>query len=142
MSLRCDAVCEGGVREGTMLFPPLSSSFQSLPPLPTIKLHHSGADSCVGGLVYVLELCGSLQQTLLRMGVSLAAASTPTVFSIRGLRLYLPRLEPRVAGLSCSPIVPPSLSTWECGTARSSSYHLTASPLCPAACLCPSCWPG
>ena len=32
-----------------------------------------------------------------RLGVSLAAASTPTVFSIRDLRLYLPELEPWVA---------------------------------------------
>ena len=27
--------------------------------------------------------------------------------------------------LSCSPVVPPSLSTWECGTAQSTSHHLT-----------------
>ena len=43
----------------------LSASFQSLPPLPTSKLGPSGADSCVGGFVYVLGHCGSLQQTLL-----------------------------------------------------------------------------
>ena len=39
----------------------LSADFQSLPPLPTIKLGTSGADSRVDGLVYVLEPRGSLQ---------------------------------------------------------------------------------
>ena len=37
------------------------SDFQSLPLLPTIKLGPSGADSWVGGLVYILGPCGSLQ---------------------------------------------------------------------------------
>ena len=37
-----------------MLLAPLSASFQSLPPLPTIKLGPYGTDSQVGGLVYVL----------------------------------------------------------------------------------------
>ena len=63
--LHYDAVCGGGVQEGTMLLAPLSAGFQSLPPLPTVKLGPSGADSPVGGFVYVLGLCGSLQQTLL-----------------------------------------------------------------------------
>ena len=48
-----------------MPFALLSVGFQSLPPLPTIKLGPSGADSQVGGLVYVLGPCGSLQRTLL-----------------------------------------------------------------------------
>ena len=39
----------------------LSAGFQSLPPLPTSKLGPSGADSQVGGLMYVLGPCGSLQ---------------------------------------------------------------------------------
>ena len=34
--------------------------------------------------------------SLVRLGVSPAAASTPWVFSIRGLRLYFPALEPWV----------------------------------------------
>ena len=50
-SLSRDAVCGGGVREGTMLLAPLSDGFQSLPPLPTIKLGPSGADSRVGAFV-------------------------------------------------------------------------------------------
>ena len=39
----------------------LSAGFQSLPPLLTSKLGLSGADSQVGGFVYVLGPYGSLQ---------------------------------------------------------------------------------
>ena len=44
-----------------MLLAPLSASFQSLPLLPTIKLGPSSSDSQMGGLVYVLGPCGSLE---------------------------------------------------------------------------------
>ena len=57
--LCCNAVCVGGVQEGTVPLSQLSASFQSLLPLPTIILGPSGADSLVGGLV--LGPCGSLQ---------------------------------------------------------------------------------
>ena len=57
----------------------LLASFQSHPPLPTSKLGLSGADSQVGGFVYVLGPCGSLQQTVVRLGVS-PAISTLTDF--------------------------------------------------------------
>ena len=33
-TLHCEAVCRGGVREGTMALALLSAGFQSLPPLP------------------------------------------------------------------------------------------------------------
>ena len=39
----------------------------------------------------------------------------PQVFSVRGLRLYFPELEPWVVGLSRSPVVPPGLSAHKCG---------------------------
>ena len=52
--------------------------FQSLPPLPTIKLGPSGAGSRVGGLVHVLGPCGSPRTSPVRLGVSPAAAPTPT----------------------------------------------------------------
>ena len=64
-SLLCDAVCGGGVQEGTVVLALLSACFKLLPLLPTIKLGLSGADSWVGGFVYILGHCGSLQQTLL-----------------------------------------------------------------------------
>ena len=64
---------------------PLAACFQSLPWLPTIKLGLSGADSQVGGFMYVLgpqEV--SPMNSPLRLGVSLTAASTPTgIFSQR-----------------------------------------------------------
>ena len=59
--LLCGAVCEGGVQEGTMLLAQLSAGFQSLPLLLTSKLGPSGVDSRVGGFVYILGPCGSLQ---------------------------------------------------------------------------------
>ena len=66
----------GRVREGAMAPAPLSTSFQSLPLLPTIQLGPSGADSRVGGLVHALWV--SLTTSPVRLGVSPAAASTPT----------------------------------------------------------------
>ena len=39
----------------------LTAGFQSFPPLPTIKVGPSGADSQVGDFVYVLGPYGSLQ---------------------------------------------------------------------------------
>ena len=53
MLLCCDTVFGGGVQEGTVPLALLSASFQSLPPPPTSKLDPSGADSQVGGLVYI-----------------------------------------------------------------------------------------
>ena len=61
MLLHCDAVCGGGVQEGTLEPAPLSAGFQPLPPLPTIKLGPSGVVSPVGGLLQALGPCGSLQ---------------------------------------------------------------------------------
>ena len=61
MSLSYDAICRGGVQEGTMLLAQLLVGFQSLPLLSRSKLAPSGADSQVGGFVYVLGPCGSLQ---------------------------------------------------------------------------------
>ena len=76
----------------------LSARFQSLPLLPTIKLGPSGADSHVGGLMHTLGPCGSLQQTLLGgWEFLLLPPQSLQVFSIRGLRLYFPTLEPWVA---------------------------------------------
>ena len=78
-----------------MVFAPLSAGFQSLLPLTTSKLGPSGADSQVGGFVYILGPCGSLQRTLLRGWEFLSLLPQPLqVFSLSGLRLYFPKLEP------------------------------------------------
>ena len=91
MTLRC---LWGRGREGVMVLAPLSTSFQSLPPLPTIKLGPSGADSRVGGILHTLGPRESLQQTLLwGWEFLLLPPQPPRVFSIRGLRLYFPTLE-------------------------------------------------
>ena len=98
MLLHCDTVCGEAVQERTMVLAPLSAGFQSLPPLPTSKVGLSGADSWVGGFVYVLGCCGSLQWTLLwGWKFLLLLPQPPQVFSISGLRLYFPALEPWVA---------------------------------------------
>ena len=67
----------------------LSASFQSLPLLPTSKLGPSGADFWVGGFVYVLGPCGSLQGTLLCGWEFLSPLQPPQVFSVRGFDALL-----------------------------------------------------
>ena len=81
-----------------MVLAPLPAGFQSLPPLPTMKLGPSGADSWVGELVHTLGPCGSLQPTLLwGWEFLLLPLQPPRMFSIRGLRLYFSVLVPWVA---------------------------------------------
>ena len=116
---------EGSKREQCRLL-------RSLPPLPTSKLGPSGADSRVGGFVYVHSrtLWASPVNSPVRMGVSPAAASTPTgCFSQRFEALF-----PCTGALGCavchSPVVPPGLSAPECGTWLT-SHCLTASTLRP-----------
>ena len=88
----------GRGQEGAMAPASLSSGFQSFTRLPTIKLGPSGAGSRVGGLVHALGPCGSLQRPLPWGCESLLLPpQTPRAFSIRGLRLYFPELEPWVA---------------------------------------------
>ena len=118
-----------------MLLVWLLADFQSLPPLSTSKLSPSGADSWVGGLVYVLGSYGSFQQTLLRGWVFLLPPNPHRV------------LQPEVWGfISCigtlgcmvcltPQLFPSSLSACEHGTAWSTSHCLTTHPLCPS---CPS----
>ena len=82
----------------------LSAGFQSLPPVPTIKLGPSGANSRVGGLVHALGPCASLQGTPVRLGVSLAVPSTPTgVFTQRFEALFPLCWSPGLHGLLHSP---------------------------------------
>ena len=67
----------------------LLASFQSLPLLPTSKLGPSGADSQVGGFVYILGPGGSFQPTnsLVRLGVSPDASTPYRFFQLELLRL-------------------------------------------------------
>ena len=68
---------------------PLSAGFQSLPPLPTIKMGPSSADSRMGGLVHAVGPWVSPTNSPVRLGVSPAAASTLTgVFNQRFEALF------------------------------------------------------
>ena len=145
-------------REGAMAPAPLSAGFQSLLLLPTIKLGPSGADSRVAGLVHALDPSGSLQWTLLRgWKFLLLLHQPPQVFSIRGLMLYFPALEPAVVRSALLPAIPTGLSGVQMLGRRvcqplpsivcclqlvlplstnhhltsSTSCHLGANPLCP-----------
>ena len=78
----------------------------------------------------------------------------PWMFSIRGLRLYFPALEPCITWSALLPAVRPGLSVRKCGAAgsasgqtacpihptlhQSQSCHSHTSPLRPGACLRPS----
>ena len=103
----------GGFWEGTMLLARLSAGFESLFPLPTSKLGPSGADSQVGGIVYVLGSCRSFQQILPWGWECLPPLQFPQVFTAsftfpEVLKLYFPVLEP------CVPwsVSLPSCSSW------------------------------
>ena len=131
MSPSCHSVCGGGVPEGTMLLAQLSAGFQSLPPLPTSKLGPSGADSQMGGLVYVLGPCGSLQQLSCEAGSFSCHHNLHRCFQSEVLRLYFPTLEPWVAWSVSLPSCCSWLSAGKCGTAQSFTCCLAARPLSP-----------
>ena len=71
-----------------MLLAWLSAGFQSLSQLWTNKLGISGADSLVGGFVYVPGPCGSLQCTLLWDWRFLLPLQLPLVFTARGFEAF------------------------------------------------------
>ena len=73
-----------------MLLAQLSASFQSLPLLPTSKLGPSGANSPVGGFVYILGPCGSLQQTLLQGWEFLLLPQPLQIFPVRSFQALFP----------------------------------------------------
>ena len=137
---------------------PLSARFQSLPLLHTIKLGPSGADSLVGGLVHALWV--SLTTSPVRLGVSPAAASTPTgvlnqrfeaLFPHAGTLSFAVCLAPQLFLLvyphtNMGPPYPlvatlPGLPAATCSP-WSSSCCVATSSLCLAAHLCPFYRPG
>ena len=121
----------GRGREGAMVLPLLSAGFQSLSLLPTIKLGPSGADSWVGGLVHALGPCGSLQRPLLwGWEFLLLPPQPPRVFSIRGLRLHFPALEPWVAWSTLLPCH----SSWFIYARMWGTFKTGSPPLCSYYC--------
>ena len=90
--------------------------------------------------VHSRSLWVSPMNSPVRLRVSAADASTPTgVFNQWFETVFPPRRSPGLRSLSQSPVVPPSLSTHECGTAQSSSHHIAESspPSCPSPSLLP-----
>ena len=94
-----------------MLLAWLSASFQSLPLLHTSKLGPTGAGFWVGGFVYILGPCGSLQLTLLRGWSCSHHCNSHRFFHSEVLRLYFPVLVPWV---SRSVSLPSSFSWFIC----------------------------
>ena len=135
MLLCCGTMCGGGVQEGTMPLAWLSAGFQPLPQLPISKLGSSGADSQVGGFMYVLGPHGSPQELSCKVG-----SFSRCLNSHRFWGFISPHWNPGLHGLSCSLIVPPALSAHKCGTTWSSNCCLAMCPLCPS-CLSPSLLP-
>ena len=94
--------------------------------------------------MHALGPCGSLQQPLLCGWESLLLLpQPPRAFSIRGLRLYFPALEPWVAWSASLPAIRPGLSVRECGargaTRRSACptlRHSESGPLGLSVCEC------
>ena len=138
----------GRGQEWAMALAPLSAWFQSLPPLPTMKLGPSSADSQVGGPTHAPGPCGSPQQTLLWGWGPLPLPLQPSwVSPIRGPRLYFPA---GAVGCVVCFAPPPFLPVYLCANvgswgllavalpiptihhlARSASHRLAGSPLHP-----------
>ena len=96
--LHCDTVCGGGAERGQWRLLCSLPVFSHSLCYPQSKLGPFSADSRVGGFVYVLGPCGSLQRTLLwGWEFLLLPPQLPQVFSISDLRLYFPTLELWVA---------------------------------------------
>ena len=110
----------------------LSAGFQTFPLLPTSKLGPSGADSQVGGFVYVPGPFVGLSNELFCEAGSFSLSCNPHRF-FQSEVLRFPQWNPGLLSLSHSPVVPPGLSACKCGSAWSAS-HCTASP-CHPGCL-------
>ena len=104
-SLGCVAVSEGGVRGGTTSFAWLLPCFQPLSLLPTSKLGPSGADSRVGGFVYILGPCGSLNKLSCEAGSFSHCHNPHRYFTTRGLEA----LVSCTGTLSCAVCLAPQL---------------------------------
>ena len=134
-------LCVGeGLRENNATYSALHR-FQSLHPLPTIKLGPSGADSLGGGewaCVPSRTLWVSPVNSPVRLGVSPTAATPTGFFQSEVLRLYFIGLEPWVL----QSVSLPSCSSWFICTQMWDDplhQHLLACPSPLATTLLPGC---
>ena len=100
-------VGEGSEREQCHL---LSSwlAFSHFPLLPTSKLGPSGADSWVGGLVYSLGPCGSLNKLSCEAGSFSCCRKLHSILPPEVLRLYCPH----TGTLGCVACLTPQSKTY------------------------------
>ena len=133
-----------------MALAPLSAGFQSLPPYPQAKWPLLVLIPSRWACVHSRTLWISPRNCPVKLGVSPTAASTPTGVFNQWFEALFPYLEPWVAwsvtgSTSCFLAVQlqscPPRSTFR-HLAGSTSRSLAASPLRPAAHLCPSYWSG
>ena len=121
----CGAICEWGVREGTMPLACLAFSH---------FFHYPQAKWALlvlipGGWVQVhsMTLWVSPMNSPVRLGVSPTITNPTDFFSQRFWGFISLCWSPGLCSLSLSPVVPPDLSTHKCGTVQSSCYE--SSPL-------------
>ena len=106
--------CVRGRGQGTVPVAPPSTGFQSLSLLPTNKLGPSGADSQMGGFVYVLGV--GLSNELACEAGSFSRCHSPHRFlQPEALRLPFPVLKPWIARSHWLPSRSSQLSARKCG---------------------------
>ena len=109
---------------------PLSTGFQSLAVLPTIKLGPSGAASRVGVPVHALGPCGPSNASPVRLGVSPAAAPTPTGLFTQRFEALFPRAGALGSRVSFAPHRSSWLSVRKCGASGSATHRSACPTLC------------
>ena len=115
-----------------------SAGFQSFPPLPTSELGSPGADSRVGGFVYILGPCGSLQPTLLWIWEFLLLPQPLQIFIVRNFEAFFSLCWNPGFVVCLAPQLPSCSSRFICmqiWNHRSSSHCLAVHLLHPS---CPS----
>ena len=111
-------------------------AFCHFPCYPQANWTPQELDSWLGGFVYFLGPCGSLQQTLLWSWEFLLLPQPPQVFSVRGLGALFPCAGTLGCVVCLTPqVFLPIYPHTNVGLPRSSSHHLVAHPVRPS---CPS----
>ena len=137
----CGTVCEGKVRERTMMLARLSPHFLSLPLFP-IKGLCPFRCWFLGEWVCVCSRTPWVPPTdsPVRLGISPTTTTRTDFYSQRFWGFVPLHWGPGLHSLSCSTVIPPSLSAWESGKSHPPATasptpvccHLALRPLCPS----------